>query len=452
MAETGRRIVVLNTGSSSLKFAVYPDQPGALALLSGAVEGIGGEARLKISRRRGDGAGCAEAGGGDTGSGPRGGGVGGGQARGGDDTAGGGGRDGSGGHMGNGHAGDAAGGGTPNGPAADTTVTAADPSAALEALAAIPDGPLSGHLAGFGHRIVHGGPDLNRAVRVDDVTLRQIEALSPLAPLHNPPALAVLRSLRDRFPGVPHVVCFDTAFHRGHPAVADRFAIPDALHQQGVRRYGFHGLSYDYIAGAMKTEAPDIAAGRVVVAHLGSGASMCALVDGRSVDSSMAFTPLDGLPMGTRPGSLDAGVILWLQQQKGWNVDQVEHFLYHDCGLKGLSGVSGDMRVLVASDAPLAKLAVDHFVYHVVQTTGALAASMGGIDGLVFTAGIGEHSAPVRARVLQRLAWLGFELDAAANQQGKKRITGAKSHPVAFVIPTDEERVIARETIRLLAS
>jgi acetate kinase len=392
VVETARRVVVLNTGSSSLKFAVYPDQPEAPAMLTGAVDGIGGQAHLTIKPAQGK----------------------------------------------------------PGG--VDTAVNAADPSAALEALAAIPDGPLSGALAGFGHRIVHGGPDLDRAVLVDDPTLRRIEAVSPLAPLHNPPALAVLKTLRDRFLGVPHVACFDTAFHRGHPAVADRFAIPDALYQEGVRRYGFHGLSYAYIAGAMRTQAPEIAAGRVVVAHLGSGASMCGLVDGHSVDSSMGFTALDGLPMGTRSGSLDAGVILWLQQQKGWSVDQVEHFLYHDCGLQGLSGVSNDMRVLLASTAPLAALAVEYFAYHIARTAGALAASMGGIDGLIFTAGIGEHSPPVRAKVLRRLAWLGFDLDEAANEQGTGRITRVGSGRPAFVIPTDEERVIARETIRLLSS
>jgi acetate kinase len=331
-------------------------------------------------------------------------------------------------------------------------VTAADPHAAMEALAALPDGPLAGDIAAFGHRIVHGGPSLDRAVLVDDANLATIEAVSPLAPLHNPPALDVLKGLRRRFPGVPQVACFDTAFHHGHPAVADRFAIPDVLYQEGVRRYGFHGLSYKYIAGAMKTAAPEIAGGRVVVAHLGSGASMCGLVDGRSVDSSMGFTALDGLPMGTRSGSLDAGVILWLQQQKGWDVSRVEHFLYYECGLKGMSGLSNDIRALLSSDAPLARLAVDYFVYHTARTAGALAVSMGGIDGMVFTAGIGEHSVPVRAAVLERLRWLGFAVDDAANaavQPG--RITTTGSRLPAFVIATDEERVIARETMALVA-
>ena len=218
---------------------------------------------------------------------------------------------------------------------------------------------------------------LNAPVVVDAPTLARIEALEPLAPLHNPPAVVVLKALAERYPRLPQVACFDTAFHRGHPAVADRFAIPDELYREGVRRYGFHGLSYEYIAGALAEQAPEIALRRVVVAHLGSGASMCALAGGRSVDSSMGFTALHGLPMGTRPGSLDAGVILWLQQQKGWNVDRVERFLYADCGLKGLSGVSNDMRTLLASEAPLARLAVEYFVYHVACTAGALAASHG---------------------------------------------------------------------------
>ena len=234
--------------------------------------------------------------------------------------------------------------------------------------------------------------------------------------------------------------------------MADRFAIPDALYREGVRRYGFHGLSYEYIAGALAERVPEIALGRIVVAHLGSGASMCALAGGRSVDSSMGFTALDGLPMGTRPGSIDAGVILWLQQQKGWDVDRVERFLYADCGLKGLSGVSNDMRTLLASDAPLAKLAVEYFVYHVARTAGALAAAMGGIDGMVFTAGIGERSPEIRARVLHQLHWLGFSIDEAANQAGGPLLTRADSPLPAYVIPTDEELVIARHTLGLVGA
>jgi acetate kinase len=386
-----RRLCVLNAGSSSLKFAVYGVADSALhRLQSGEVEKIGGKGRLLIA----------------TADGKR---------------------------------------------EHDSTVSTKDHAAALAALAAIPDGPLEKQgLMGFGHRVVHGGPDLDAPVVVDAATLSRIEALEPLAPLHNPPAVAVLKALSEQFPGLPHVACFDTAFHRGHPSVADRFAIPDALYREGVRRYGFHGLSYEYIAGALAERVPEIALGRIVVAHLGSGASMCALVGGRSMDSSMTFTALDGLPMGTRPGSIDAGVILWLQQQKGWDVDRVERFLYADCGLKGLSGVSNDMRTLLASDTPLAKLAVEHFVYHVACTAGALAAGMGGIDGMVFTAGIGEHSPEIRARVLHQLLWFGFSIDEAANHAGGPLLTRADSPLPAYVIPTDEELVIARHTLGLV--
>lgn len=387
---TDRRLCVLNAGSSSLKFGVYA-AVGALRLVqSGEVERIGGAAHLKV-----------KAPGGET--------------------------------------------------LHDADIPAADHAAALDALATLRDGPLdAAGLIGFGHRVVHGGPSLTAPVRVDATTLPVIEAVMPLAPLHNPPAVKVLKTIAQRFPNLPQVTCFDTSFHRSHPPVADRFAIPDALYQEGVRRYGFHGLSYEYIAGALADQAPEIALGRVVIGHLGSGASMCALAGGRSVDSSMGFTALDGLPMGTRSGSLDSGVILWLEQQKGWDVDRVEKFLYEECGLKGLSGVSNDMRTLLASEAPLAKLAVEYFVYHVVKTACALAASMGGIDGIVFTAGIGERSAEIRARVLRRLGWLGFSLDEAANDAGGPKLTRADSPRPAYVIPTDEEIVIARHTLALI--
>jgi len=393
MSATGsdHRICVLNAGSSSLKFGVY-DTDGLRQIQTGAVEGIGGKARLRFATADGK-------------------------------------------------------------PVHDASLEAADHAAALDAVSNVPDGPLARHgLAAFGHRVVHGGPDMTAPVVVDAPTLARIEALNPLAPLHNPPAVAVLRALGERFPGVLQVACFDTAFHRSHPPVADRFAIPDALYRDGVRRYGFHGLSYEYIAGALMEQAPEVALGRVVVAHLGAGASMCALAGGRSVESSMGFTALDGLPMATRCGSLDPGVILWLQQQRGWSVDRVEHFLYEECGLKGLSGVSNDMRALLASEAPLARLAVEYFVHHVAQTAGALAMSMGGIDGMVFTAGIGERSSEIRARVLRRMAWLGFRLDEAANQAGTSRLTRADSPLPAFVIPTDEEIVIARHTMALLGA
>ena len=233
------------------------------------------------------------------------------------------------------------------------TIATADPVAALEKLAARPDGPFAApDLAGFGHRIVHGGPELAAPVRVDAAALAAIEAVEPLAPLHNPPTVALLRAVAARRPDLPQVACFDTAFHRGHSAIADRFAVPEALHREGVRRYGFHGLSYEFIAGHLPAAAPAIAGGRVVVAHLGAGASMCALAGGRSVDCTMSLTPLDGLPMATRPGTLDPGLVLWLLRQKGWSADRIEHFLYHECGLAGLSGESGDIRDLLASSSP----------------------------------------------------------------------------------------------------
>lgn len=326
-----------------------------------------------------------------------------------------------------------------------------DHAAALAAILDLPDGPFaSGDPVGIGHRVVHGGPDLAAPVQVDHAMLGRIEALTPLAPLHNPPAMAVLKAVLHRFPGVPQVACFDTAFHRGHPAVADRFAIPDTLYREGVRRYGFHGLSYEYIAGRLTAQAPEIAFGRVVVAHLGSGASMCALAGGRSIDSTMGFSALDGLPMGTRSGALDAGVVLWLLRAQRWPARRIERFLYEECGLRGLSGVSADMQVLLASEAPLARLAVDYFVYHVARSVGTLAAAMGGIEGLVFTGGIGEHSAEIRQRVLRRVAWLGFVPDEAANHAGAALLTTPGSRLPAYVVPTDEEVVIARHTAGLL--
>jgi acetate kinase len=302
-----------------------------------------------------------------------------------------------------------------------------------------------------GHRVVHGGPDYDGPVLIDHSVVGRLERYAALAPLHQPHNLAPIRSLLANFPSLPQVACFDTAFHRHHSAVADFYAIPRRLHDEGVRRYGFHGLSYEYVARTLPKLAPDIAAGRVVVAHLGSGASMCALHGGRSVDSTMGFTAADGLPMGTRPGQIDPGVILYLTQAKGMSPGEVQNFLYQECGLKGLSGVSNDMRELLKSEDPNAAFAVEYFVHRVALSAGMLAAALQGIDALVFTAGIGENSAAIRARIVERLGWLGFALDPAENDRHGLRISRTDSKPV-YVVPTDEELMIAQHTLSLLWS
>jgi acetate kinase len=302
----------------------------------------------------------------------------------------------------------------------------------------------------IGHRVVHGGPDYARPVRLEARVLADLERLVPLAPLHQPNNLAPIRALLRRSPELPQVACFDTAFHRGHPELADRFAIPEALHEEGIRRYGFHGLSYEYVAGRLPELAPELARGRVIVAHLGSGCSMCALRGGRSIESTMGFTALDGLPMGTRPGQLDAGVVLHLLTAKGMDAASIERFLYHECGLKGLSGISNDVRVLLASDDPRAKRALDFFTYKIAQMTGWLAAALEGLDGFVFTAGIGENAPTVREAVAHRLGWLGLRLDPYANGAGETVISTPGSRVQVLVIPTDEELMIARHTLRLL--
>jgi acetate kinase len=302
-----------------------------------------------------------------------------------------------------------------------------------------------------GHRIAHGGPTYASPQLVDDAVLAALERFVALAPLHQPYNLAPIRSIQAGFPGTPQVACFDTAFHRGHADVADRYALPDALYREGVRRYGFHGLSYEYIARTLPHVAPEIAQRAVVVAHLGSGASMCAIRNGRSVDSTMGFTALDGLPMGTRCGQLDPGVVLYLLTEKGWSVREVERFLYREAGLRGLSGVSNDVRDLLASDAPGARLALDYFVYRITREMGSLAAALGGIDALVLTAGIGENSAEIRTRVGAGARWLGVELDEAANRGGGPRISTARSAVSVWVIPTDEERMIAEHTLEVVA-
>ena len=299
---------------------------------------------------------------------------------------------------------------------------------------------------------MHGGPDFDRPVRVDADVLGRLAELAPLAPLHQPHNLAPIRLAQEIDPEMPQVACFDTAFHRGHPPHTDCYALPRALYDEGVRRYGFHGLSYEYIAERLRTVAPDIAGGRVIVAHLGSGVSMCGLRDGRSVESTMGFTALDGLPMGTRPGQLDPGVVLYLIEQRGMAAAEVTDLLYKGSGLKGLSGVSNDMRDLLASDEPGAAFAVDHFVHRAGLMAGLLAAALGGLDAFVFTAGIGENSPPIRARIAERLAWLGAEIDPEANAAGEGRISTPSSRVALLVVPTDEELMIARHTLALVGA
>jgi acetate kinase len=301
-----------------------------------------------------------------------------------------------------------------------------------------------------GHRVVHGGPDYDRPVRVDHGLVARLERYIALAPLHQPHNLAPIKSLLANFPTLPQVACFDTAFHRGHDGVADNYAIPYQLYEEGVRRYGFHGLSYEYIAKALPKVAPDIAAGRVIVAHLGSGASMCALKGGRSVESTMGFTALDGLPMGTRPGQIDPGVVLHLLSEKGMTPGKVQDFLYRDCGLKGLSGVSNDMRELLESRDARAAFAIDYFAYRVGLSAGMLTAALQGVDAFVFTAGIGENSSAIRARVAEKLGWLGVVLDPAENGKNSLKISQPDSRIPVYVVPTDEERMIAEHTLSIL--
>jgi acetate kinase len=301
-----------------------------------------------------------------------------------------------------------------------------------------------------GHRVVHGGTQFRLPTVVTTHVVAALAAFVPLAPLHQPNNLAPIKSILERLPHITQVACFDTAFHRGHPELADRYAIPEALYQEGVRRYGFHGLSYEYIAARLKNVAPNLAKGKVVVAHLGSGASMCALANGHSIDSSMGFTALDGLPMGTRPGQLDAGIVLYLLQQKGMTPRQIERFLYNDCGLKGLSGLSNDVRVLLKSDDPRAQMALDYFVHRIALMAGSLGAALGGIDGFVFTAGVGENAPVIRSAVVQRLAWLGAELDEKANLDGARVVSTKASRIECLVIPTDEELMIAQHTVECL--
>ena len=303
---------------------------------------------------------------------------------------------------------------------------------------------------GVGHRVVHGGARFTGPTIVTPEVLDDLRKLIPLAPLHQPYNLAAIEAVGERLPDVPQVACFDTSFHRGQPAVAELVPLPREIRDAGVQRYGFHGLSYEYIASVLPQEAPEIAGGRVIVAHLGSGASLCAMKNRRSIDSTLGFTALDGLCMGTRPGAIDPGVILHLFQSLQLSAKEVETILYKKSGLLGISGVSNDMRDLLGKSEPSVRLAVDYFVYRAAKEIGALTAALGGVDGLVFTAGIGENSAEIRSRICEASAWLGLELDSEANRANRPRISRPGSRVSAWVIPTNEELVIAQHTGVLL--
>jgi len=304
----------------------------------------------------------------------------------------------------------------------------------------------------IGHRVVHGGAEYAAPRLVDPATLDKLEALCPLAPLHQPHNLAAIRTIAKLRPELPQVACFDTAFHHDKPLVTSRFALPRGLYDEGIRRYGFHGLSYEYIARRIVEIDPVLASGRVVAAHLGNGASLCAMRGGKSIETTMGFTALDGLVMGTRCGSIDPGVILHLQAQMGMRASDVEDLLYKKSGLLGVSGISSDMRTLTASDEPEAAEAVELFVWRVACAIAALGSSLGGIDGIVFTAGIGENSAEIRSRIGRRLEWLGLEMNEIANVAGGPLISLPDSRTRAYVIPTDEERMIALHTLAVIGA
>jgi len=389
-------ILVLNAGSSSLKFSLFEiAASGELhASAVGQVEGLGSAPRLKV--KDGDGALLADQ--------------------------------------------------------RWATTEVANHAQALQQIATLLRARFAGQaLAAVGHRVVHGGPDYSAPLLITADALQALEAFVPLAPLHQPHNLAAIRAVWEARPDLPQVACFDTAFHRTQEVVGQLYGLPYDYYERGIRRYGFHGLSYEYIASTLPTLAPEIADGKVVVAHLGSGASMCALDHGRSVASTMGFTALDGLLMGTRPGNMDPGIVLYLLQQEGLSARQIEDLLYKRSGLLGLSGVGNDMRVLLASDSPRAQLAIDHFVYRIGRELGALAAVLGGLDALVFTAGIGENSARIRQLVCEKARWLGIELDNSANKQGCTRISRADSQASAWVMPTNEELMIARHARQILS-
>lgn len=386
--------LVLNAGSSSLKFCVFQRPRGESWRLEarGQIEGIGTSPRLSVKGEKGE-------------------------------------------------------------KLADETLATPvrDGRDAVEALAAWLRSKYGGsRVLGVGHRVVHGGSRFTGPTILNPQVLEDLHKLVPLAPLHQPYNLAAIEAAFERLPGVPQVACFDTSFHRGQPAVAELIPLPRELREAGLQRYGFHGLSYEYIASVLPDVAPEIAKGRVIVAHLGSGASLCALKEGKSVDSTLGFTALDGLCMGTRPGALDPGVVLHLFQGLNLSAKEVETLLYKKSGLLGISGISNDMRDLLGRSEPDARLAVDYFIYRAAKEIGTLTAVLGGLDALVFTAGIGENSSEIRQRICDASAWLDIKLDAAANANREPKISAAASKVSVWVIPTNEELMIARHTGSLL--
>lgn len=387
------QLLVLNCGSSSIKFALYTAAPDPARIVQGAIVELG--ATPQFSARDGDGKPLA------------------GTVKKGDQTL--------------------------------TRETA--PRWLLDWLASTGYGR---EIAGAGHRVVHGGDRFLEPVRIDDDVLDALERLDPMAPLHQPHNLAMVRVLKALRPELPQIACFDTAFHRTQPALAQHFALPHELTAAGIRRYGFHGLSYEYIADILPSYIGERTAGRVVVAHLGNGASMCALHNRRSIATTMGFTALDGLVMGTRSGAIDPGVIFYLMRARSMSAAEVEDLLYHRSGLLGVSGMSSDMRELLASGDPRAREAIELFAYRAARELGSLVAALGGLDALVFTAGIGETAAPVRTMICDAAQWLGVALDSDANARNDTVISTAASRVTVCVVPTDEEIVIARHARRLL--
>ena len=387
-------VLVINAGSSSIKFALYEasaDRPGA-RLLRGQIANIGGRALLEASDAHGESL-----------------------------------------------------AGTPR-----FLPAVADHDRALDHLLNWLARETQGaRILAAGHRVVHGGAKYAGSIRIDPQVLDELQSLIPIARLHQPYEIDAIRALQAQHPDLCQVACFDTAFHRTLPDVAQRFALPRSISETGVRRYGFHGLSYTYIAEELRRSHAPCAEARVIVAHLGSGSSLCAMLGGRSVATTMGFTVLDGLMMGTRSGSLDPGVVLYLMQERGMSAEAVSEMLYRRSGLLGVSGLSANMAELLASPPPHAREAVDSYVYSVVKETGALAACLGGIDSLVFTAGIGERAAVVRGRICRELGWLGIEIDPRANETHERCISLPASRVQVWVIPTDEESIIARDALAL---